>query len=372
MAKEIKLMIVDDSKVSRDLLAYIVESDPLLKVIALAEDGEQALELLIKESPDVVITDIVMPKMDGFKLTRKIMETKPTPIIVVSGIFNREEVKKSFQAIAAGALAIIEKPKGFGDSQYIDTARFVIETIKALSEIKLESGRNFSLLKPFPLAEGKAKDVKSPYLPPTKKTSEEGSKALRAVGIGASIGGPQALCSILAGLPPDFPAPIFIVQHISSGFVDGLVNWLSESTSLKVKIAENGEVAQPGFVYVAPDKFHLEIGEGGLIKLTNPTNPAELPPSIGYLFRSITRVYGSECAGILLTGVGRDGAADLLAMKEKGALTLVQDEDSSVKFDMPREAIKIGAAQKILPLKEIPHVLLSYAFPTPTSSPAKK
>lgn len=354
--KQIKIMIVDDSKVARDLLTYIVESDEQLKVVATAEDGEKALQLLKTTAPDVMIVDIVMPNMDGFQLTRKIMETQPLPIIVVSGIYNRDEIKKSFAAISAGALIIIEKPKGYGDNDYLDTARFVIETIKALAEVKFKTGKNviFTPMASSPPPSTQKPVASTPYVPLYPRPSQDKlTKPIRAIGIGASIGGPQALSAILSQLPQDLPAAIFVVQHISSGFVDGFVSWLSDVTPLKVAIPKAGEIALPGHVYVAPDKFHLEIGKGGIMKLESGGNDKEFPPSIGRLFRSLAKEYGAEAAGILLTGVGKDGVEDLLYMKDNGCMTIVQDEETSVKFDMPREAILLGAAKKILPIQQI-------------------
>lgn len=233
-AKQIQVLIVDDSKIARELLSYIVESDPQLKVMGVAENGEEALEILENKKPDVIITDIVMPKMDGFRLTKKIMTTHPIPIIVISGIYNAEEITQSFQAIEAGALAILEKPQGIGDDQYIDTARFVIQTIKALAELKLDIGININPLTPI----AKPSVATIPY-PLTHEKLQETS--IKSIGIGASIGGPQAIQTILSELPQNFPTPILIVQHISAGFAQGLVNWLKESTSLQISIAQNKE-----------------------------------------------------------------------------------------------------------------------------------
>lgn len=348
--RQIQVLIVDDSKVTRDLLSYIVESDPQLKVLDTAENGEEALEILKKKKPDVVITDIVMPKMDGFKLTRSIMSSNPIPIIVVSGIYKPEEVKRGFQAIEAGALAILEKPKGIGDKQYVDTARFVIQTIKALAEVKFDVGGNINV-KPQPaLAKMISPSINIP--PKGEKIAE--LLPIKSIGIGASIGGPQAIQTILSSLPLHFPVPILVVQHISSGFAQGLVNWLKESTPLDISIAQNKEIAMPGHVYIAPDKFHMEITKDNFIRLIPDPDPrGEIPPSIGRLFQSMARDHGAQCIGILLTGAGKDGAQELLTLKEKGALTIAQDEKTSVKFDLPHEAIRLGAAKHILPLSKI-------------------
>jgi len=345
--RTINVLIVDDSAVARDLLAFIVQSDPQLNVMGFAENGEEALNYLKDHTPDVIIMDIVMPKMNGFELTRRIMETRPLPIIVVSGIYNREEVDKSFKAIEAGALAILEKPKGIGTEQYLDTARFVIETIKAMSEVKFVAGKNVV----FPGQPQKTGETTEP------ESALDTSPKIEAVAIGASIGGPQALSVILSKLPATFPVPIFVVQHISGGFIQGLVNWLNESTPLTVRLAIDGEKAIPGYVYVAPDKTQMEILEKNVIKLTEDKSETQPAPAISNLFRSMANIYGAKGVGILLTGVGKDGAEDLLAMKQKGALTIVQNEESCVMFDMPRQAIQLGAAERIEPLNLIPLTL---------------
>lgn len=347
--REINVLIVDDSPVARDLLAFIIQSDPQLKVIGFAENGEDAINFLKSQTPDVIVMDIVMPKMNGFELTRRIMQNRPIPIIVVSGIYNREEVNKSFKALEAGAIAVLEKPKGIGSSQYLDTARFVIETLKAMSEIKLVAGKNIGSSSASNQVETSAKRL------PEAPHEIQGN--VSAIGIGASIGGPQALATILSKLPEKFPIPIFIVQHISGGFIDGLVNWLNESTSLTVKIASDSEKAQPGHVYIAPDRKNMTVDEYNIIHLADETNEANIAPSISQLFKSLAESHGPKSIGILLTGVGKDGAEQLLNMKEKGAITIVQNEETCVMFDMPKQAIQLNAANRIEPIQQIVSIL---------------
>lgn len=351
-SRQINVLIVDDSPVARDLLAYIIQSDPQLKVMGFAENGEDALNFLKNQTPDVIIMDIVMPKMNGFELTRRIMQTHPIPIIVVSGIYNKDEVNKSFKAIEAGALAILEKPKGIGSTQYLDTARFVIETIKAMSEVKMAAYKSA----PEPAAKTETEE-------PTAAPAKKGKAKIEAVAIGASIGGPQALAAILSKLPATLPVPIFIVQHISGGFVQGLVSWLNESTSLNVKLAKNEEEALPGYVYIAPDKTQMRIQPGNKIQLVEDLNEAAPAPSIAALFNSMSNVYGPNCLAIILTGVGRDGAEDLLLIKQKGGITIAQNEESSVMFDMPKQAIQLGAATRVEPLQFIPTIISTLINP---------
>lgn len=350
-AKETKVLIVDDSAVARELLTYIVESDPNMKVISAVEDGEKALEVLEHQTPDVIILDIVMPKMDGFELTRRIMQTKAIPIIVVSGIYNRQEIAKSFQAMDAGALAILEKPKSVGDAQYIETARFVIETIKAISSIE-----NISL-EVSNYNTTKEKMVKEK----PKLQSFKYQQNYEAIAIGGSVGGTQALSSILSELPANYPIPIFVVQHISPGFIQGLADWLNDITSLKIEIAKDKQKALPGHVYIAPTSHALEVTAENIISLHKlPHGESELTP-ISRLFHSMANVHGPYSIGILLSGMGKDGVKELLFMKEKGALTLAQDQKSCLVYDLPYAAIQIDAVKRIESSKQIAETLKEVA-----------
>ena len=347
--KKIQILIVDDSKVSRDLMAYIIGSDTSLQIVGFSENGEEALEFIKNHrKPDVIVTDIVMPKMDGFTLTKRIMQTSPIPIIIVSGVYNHSEVAKCFQAITAGAITIIEKPKGIGEKQYLDTARFVIETIKALGKVKMEK---LPMKSEIPEKGLQRKPVPS-TLHKHSIISQKPLSEFKAIAIGASLGGPQALAAILSTIPTNFPVPILIAQHISLGFMQGLANWLSETSFLKIQIAKHGEKAKPGFVYIAPDRSSMEITKDGTIRIKE-SSKSFCESSIGTLFRSMALELGPQGIGILLTGIGTDGPEELLLMKDRGAVTLVQDEKSCVRADLPQHAIKLGAAQFVLPLHQI-------------------
>lgn len=337
--KKITVLVVDDSAVSRELLKYIIEEDPQLKVIGMVESGEKALQFLKDHKPDVITMDIVMPGMDGFEVTRRIMETRPVPILIISGVYSCDDVAKTFQSIEAGALAILEKPQGVQAQHYMEESEEIRATIKSISEIKLITRFNKTSLSA------------------SKGISEDDLESYQAVAIGGSLGGPQALHQIFSQLPADFAAPIFIVQHISDGFVQGLVNWLNTISALKIKVAEHQEIALPGHVYIAPCKFHMEIKPGNKILLTDEFSQDLLKPSVARLFRSMAETYGRQAIGVLLTGMGRDGAEELLLMKNCGAYTIAQDENSCVLFGMPKEAIQLGAAKNILPLDEIAPML---------------
>ncbi|MEC7838494.1 MAG: chemotaxis protein CheB [Chlamydiota bacterium] len=359
--EQINVLITDDSKVSRDLLAYIISLDPAINVMGFAENGIEALKFIKKHQPDVIVTDIEMPEMNGFQLTRKIMETNPIPIIVISGVYNQAEVATGFEAIEAGALAIIEKPKGLGDSHCMDTARFVAETIKIMSDVKLQS-INSSLTPPVPSKNISSKATSKPIecndsnsdlnLDTFIKTGK-----FEAVGIGASIGGPKAIRTLLSQLPKDFPLPIFVVQHITSGFIEGFINWLNASTTFNVKIAEEGEQVRPGYVYVCPDKQLMGVDNNKCITLKDATPMDQSEFSISEIFRTMSKTYGDKCIGVILTGTGKDGVPELLELKKMGAYTIAQDDVTSVKFDLPQKAIQAGAISKVLPLHQIAIVL---------------
>jgi two-component system chemotaxis response regulator CheB len=338
--KIIKVLIVDDSPVARDLLKFIINSDPDLSVIGTAESGEKAIEMLSTMEPDVITMDIVMPRMNGFEVTKRIMQKNPIPIVIISGDYTPENMEQSFRAVDAGALAILPKPAGVKDSHFEQKAAEIIETIKAISTIKM--GNHLPLKK----EKAELKFVE------TANYNEEQLPQVEAIAIGASLGGPKALSELFSALPKDFSVPIFVVQHISEGFTKGFVDWLQKNCPLEVRIAKNGEQACPGCVYIAPDKQHLEVKPGSIIALTDEPKIG-ICPSISVLFKSFANVYGPHSIGVMLTGMGRDGADEMLLMRQKGAFTIAQNEQSCVMFGMPKEAIKIGAAQTVLPLELI-------------------
>lgn len=340
--EKIKLFMVDDSPVARDLLTYVLETDPALQIIGYAQNGEEALQWLKYQTPDVITMDITMPLMDGFAATRRIMQIKPTPIVIVSSYYDYQDSEKSFQAMQAGALAIMQKPQGIHDRYLI---KELLETIHLIHGCKLVTRRL------QPLEQTLAQDN-----PPLTEIHGE---PILAIGIGASLGGPVAVEKILSALPSTLPVPIFLVQHISLGFTKGLADWLQKSCKLKIKIATDGEVAQAGCVYLPPDGYFMHVKKDNLIKLV-PQGIDDHRPGIGQLFQSMAHVYGPRAIGIILTGMGKDGAAELLMMREKGAFTIAQDEESCVLFGMPKEAIKLGAAKQILPLEKISETILRF------------
>jgi two-component system chemotaxis response regulator CheB len=345
-ARVIKVLIVEDSPVAREFLTYLLTSDPAIRVVATANNGLEALEAIRQNKPDVITMDIHMPMMDGFEATRRIMETMPTPIVIVSGNMGGDEVESTFRAIEAGALAVIRRPPGFNHSEFEAASKELIQTVKLMSEVKV--------VKRIPHA------VKERIAaPPTIAKSLHKTAVIQAVAIGASTGGPPVLNRILSGLPQNFPVPVLIVQHIAQGFTEGFATWISNVSGFPVKIAAHGERPAPGHGYVAPDGFHLGLERGLRIALSGLAPENGLRPSVSYLFRSVAQVLGPAAIGVLLTGMGRDGAEELRMMKEQGAVTFAQDEESSVVFGMPGEAIKLNAATYVLAPEDITTTLIA-------------
>jgi two-component system chemotaxis response regulator CheB len=340
----IKVLIVDDSKVAQELMKHILTSDPDIKVLGVASSGKEAIELVRKKRPDVITMDFHMPDMDGAAATRAIMETTPTPIVIVSGSLGTKEDAKKFSLIENGALAVLLRPPGPQHPDFVNARNELIQTIKLMSEIKL--------VRLFPRSRKKQTEPLQ-----FMQTFGNDVKRIQVIAIGASTGGPMALQIILSRLPEDLPVPVLIVQHIAKGFVKGLVEWLSATSGIKLKIAEDGELLSAGIGYIAPDDFHMGVSRGSKIILSNQPPENGLKPSVSYLFRSVAQTFGPNALGVLLTGMGKDGVEELKAMKEIGSITIVQNEESSVVFGMPGEALKIGAADQTLSPERIAEIL---------------
>jgi two-component system chemotaxis response regulator CheB len=340
----IKVLIVDDSASMRMFLEHLFSADPKLTVVGAVADGEEAIAAVELLAPDVITMDIAMPRMNGLDATRRIMETRPTPIIILSGVLDTEEVVSSFRAMEAGAVAALPKPRGAGHPDHEREVASLIQTVKLMSEIKLVKRWARS---------GKAASSS----PASATAGAPASIRPQVVAIGASTGGPLVIQTILAGLGKGFSLPVLIVQHMAQGFIQGFAQWLSFSSSLPVHIAAHGEELLPGHAYLAPDGFHLLAEGGNRLALSGDAPENGLRPAVAALFRSVAGVYGRNAVGVLLTGMGRDGVAELLLLKEKGAVTIAQDKASSVIHGMPGEAIKLGAATYTLPPEKIAAML---------------
>ena len=342
----IKVLIVEDSTVAREFLTYVLTSDPAIQVIGTANNGVEALEFLEHKKPDVITMDIHMPIMDGFEATRRIMETVPTPIVIVSGSTGSTEVASTFRAIEAGALAIVRRPPGINHQEFEEASQEIIRTVRLMSEIRVVRRIPRTAATRIP-----------EYSPPVSGFKAKGT--IQVVAVGASTGGPPVLKQILSGLLQNLPVPILIVQHIADGFSKGLVDWLGGTSGLPVHIASHGEVPLPGHAYFPPDGFHLGVGNGPCIILDDGAPENGLRPSVAYLFRSVSQTFGPGAIGVLLTGMGKDGAEELKLLRDRGAITIAQDEASSVVYGMPGEAVKLGATGHVLPPEGIVATILA-------------
>jgi two-component system chemotaxis response regulator CheB len=341
----IKVLVVEDSPVIREFLVGLLGSDPEIRVVGTANNGEEALQAVKNWRPDVITMDIHMPRMNGIEATRQIMETCPTPIVIVNGSQDPKEVETTFHAMEAGALAILEKPVGQSHPRHLDTVKELVQTVKLMSEVKVvrrwrRTPRNTSVCE---------------IAPEVNLRKVTGN--IRLVAVGASTGGPPVIQTVLSDLYKDFQAPILIVQHMAAGFIPGFAEWLARQSNLPVHVAVHGEQALPGHVYIAQDGSHMKADSGGRILLSKDEPENGHRPSVSYLFRSVASHYGKNAVGVLLSGMGKDGAEELRLMKNEGAVTIVQDRESSVVYGMPGEAVRLGAMTYVLSPEKIGAVL---------------
>jgi two-component system chemotaxis response regulator CheB len=339
----IRIMVAEDSAVARAVLIDLIREGGGFEIAGAADDGDTAVAMAESLRPDIILMDVYMPRLNGMEATRRIMETNPVPIVMTSANFEANEAELTFAALEAGALAIVRKPTGPVQPAFERTADQMLRTLRTMAGVRV--------VRRWPKRATAA----------TVPAVVERRDAVEIVAIGVSTGGPKVLADILGGLPGDLSAPVLVVQHMAVGFIDGLVRWLEKKTSLKVRCAVDGEKARAGTIYIAPDGAQFGVNSGRRVALTD--GPAEngFCPSASHLFRSVAEVYGRSALGILLTGMGTDGAAGLLALRRAGGMTVVQDDASCVVFGMPGEAIKLGAAEQILPPDKIAELIRTVA-----------
>ncbi|MAE18195.1 chemotaxis response regulator protein-glutamate methylesterase [Candidatus Poribacteria bacterium] len=342
----IRILVVDDSQLARKFISEFLSIDPELEIIGTAQNGQEAIELTKRLKPDLITMDISMPVMDGLLATEHIMAYQPTPILVMSNLL-KSELHLSFQAISTGAVEAVEKPD-FSEGISSKTTEKLIRTVKLVSNVKVITHLS-----------GKLKRHTSSAALDKPKTRDS---ECNLVAIGASTGGPKVLAQILSQLPKNFSSGIVIVQHISTGFTSGLVDWLNRECPLEVKEAKSGEQIKPGLVFVAPCENHMLVTNNGRIRLNKGLPVSGNRPSVSILMSSIAKVYGKSCMGVILTGMGEDGATGMLDIKQAGGATVAQDENSSAIFGMPKAAIDAGAVDKILNADEIGQLLVNKAM----------
>ncbi|MFZ1990440.1 MAG: chemotaxis-specific protein-glutamate methyltransferase CheB [Alphaproteobacteria bacterium] len=341
MAK-LRVLVADDSETVRKRIVESLAADPGIEVVGEAEDGQRVIELCLRTSPDVITMDMMMPIMTGVAATEYIMAHQPTPILIVSSSFNRGELFKIYDALAAGAVDVLEKPTG--EEAEGDWEGRLIAAVKLVSRIKVITHPRARL--------GLERSRRLEGAVPDRGRAAVGQ--LEVAAIGASTGGPGAIVEVLRKLPPSFQVPILIVLHMNEPFGAAFIDWLDAQINRPVSAAQDGARVESakGRVLVAPCGKHLVIRDRTAFLTLGPERHS-CRPSVDTLFESIAPEYGPAAAACLLTGMGKDGALGLLRIREAGGITIAQDEASSVVYGMPREAVLLGAALQILPIGEI-------------------
>lgn len=353
--KRIKVLLVDDSAVVRQVLSQLLGADSGIEVMATAADPILAMERMKKEWPDVVVLDVEMPRMDGITFLRKLMAEHPTPVVICSTLTERG-AQTTMEAMAAGAAAIVTKPKS-GLKQFLqDSSNDLVSAVKSAASVNIKRlvphGRSAQSIP--------VKNSADVILPPGGRAMTQTTE--RIIAIGTSTGGTQALEAVLTRLPTMVPG-IVIVQHMPEKFTEAFAKRLDSLCRISVKEAANNDRVMPGCALIAPGGRHMLLKRSGAqyyVEVTDGPLVNRHRPSVDVLFRSTAQVAGANAFGIIMTGMGDDGARGLKEMLDAGARTLAQDEASCVVFGMPREAIRLGAAQQTVSLDEIPEHIVRY------------
>jgi len=344
MTSKIRVHIVDDSRMIRDVLTEIVNDQPDMEVVGAAADAFEARDMLKSLKPDVLTLDIEMPKMNGLEFLDKLMRAKPMPVVMISAATERGS-EVTFRALELGAVDFVTKPK-LNEQTPDDYGDMIAEKIRAAKSARLKSPKRPEQVS---AAEQTMPPVMKRPVPVGVKTSE------RIIAVGASTGGTEAIREFLAGMPVDCPG-IVIVQHMPENFTKMFAERLNGLCKINVKEAEHNDPILPGHAYIAPGGKHLWVKrEAGqtLAKLSTEPPMNLHRPSVDFLFMSVAKFIGADATGVIMTGMGRDGAQGMLEMKKKGAYNIAQDEATSVIYGMPREAVELGATHEVAPLPRI-------------------
>ncbi|MBM6583162.1 chemotaxis-specific protein-glutamate methyltransferase CheB [Microvirga sp. BT689] len=342
----VRVMVVEDSLVVRQLLVHIIASDPRLVVAAAVSSAEEALREIGRVRPDVISMDIRLPGMDGLEATRKIMSEQPTPIVVIADSIEDSSLKISMNALRAGALTVVEKPVGLSSAGYAAIASTICTQLYIMSQVPVVRQRSFA---PWREAQVSWAPRREPEWSPARPS---------IMGIAASTGGPPALARVLSALPRDFPLPILLVQHMGAAFMEGFASWLNGLVPLEVRLAQDREIPTPGRVYVAPGDRHLLLSPAGTLTMSAEPPFGNQRPSATLLFQSMARSAGRRSLGVILTGMGEDGAQGLVEMRQAGGYAVAEDESTAVVYGMPAAAVRLGGVSVSLPLDLIaPRIL---------------
>jgi two-component system chemotaxis response regulator CheB len=333
----VRVMVVEDSLVVRHLLAHIVSRDPRLQLVSSVESAEEAMVAIPRIRPDVISMDVRLPGMDGLEATRRIMTECPTPIVIVARSVEDSTLRISMNALRAGALSVVEKPLGITSTDYERVADDICTQLLIMSQVPVIRRRM--------TAPSTIRTVRvAPSSMPVHREQP------RLLGLAASTGGPQALSRLLGFLPKDYSLPILLVQHMGAPFLEGFASWLDSTVDLKVLLAQDGAMPVAGEVYVAPGDRHLRINRDGVLQLGDDTKIDNQRPAATALFQSMADNVGDGGVGVLLTGMGEDGAQGLLRLRQVGGITITEDASTAVVYGMPAAAVRLGASQISLPL----------------------
>ena len=344
----IRVIIADDSSLARELLRSFLESDEGIEVIGEASNGRQAVDMAHALKPDLITMDLEMPVMSGLQAIKEIMCSKAVPILVVSSV---ADAQNALAAMGCGALEVVRKP----DYSPAEAADFVAK-VRMLAGVSVITRMRPRQTPPAAMTSATSLPVARLAVPQTARSSVR-----RVFAMACSTGGPQALAQILPALPADFPCPVLIAQHISDGFAQGMVDWLSSLCKLPVRLAAEGDFLQPGMIHVSPSEYHLRITSAHAVKLVECGVRDLFHPSCDVMLDSVADVFGRQAVGIILTGMSSDGARGIARIREQGGMTLAQDESSSVIYGMNRVAIEAGSVQKILPVEAIAPTMMQLA-----------
>lgn len=335
MKEPIKILVVDDSLLMQKVLVDLLQSDSQISVIGTARNGEEALQKIKTLNPDVVTLDIEMPKMNGLTTVRKIMQTNPLPVIMISALAQRE-AQLTLKALEFGAVDYVPKPSG-----PISLNMNIVKD-ELITKVKTAASANIRQLKP-----------QTQKIAPPKQKSRD-----KLISIAASTGGPAAVAYILRNVPPNTP-PILVVQHMQKGMTKLFSEGLNQECKIQVKEAEEGDVVQVGLALIAPGGFHMEVTKEGEINLTTTPPVNYVRPSADVTMKSAAKAYASKNIGVVLTGMGSDGAKGIEAIKKKGGVTIAQDKKTCVVFGMPDAAIKTGCVDLVASLESIPKEIIA-------------
>ncbi len=348
-----RVLIADDSALARELLTRLIEEDPEMMVVGTASSGPEIVSKAQSLKPDLITMDLLMPGMDGVEATRQIMATAPTPIVFISSTVSSAHCRTHFDALAVGAVDVVEKPDALAMSGDPERRARFVDDLKSMGRVVALTRRRPRSSEPAPPERGSGSHRLGGELewrlgPPSYA---------KLVVVGASTGGPAVVARVLAPLEAETAPPVVLVQHMATGFVGGFVEWLNQSLSIRAELAQDGQRLEPGRLYVAPDERHVEVTGFGRLRVFDAPPLRYHRPSVDVLFQSAATLIGRDAVGVLLTGMGDDGARGLTAMHESGAYTVAQDRKSSLVYGMPAAAVERGGVSLSANAEEIADTL---------------